>query len=173
MGATIDASGEPGSQLRWRLALCAVDRLFSALGLSLEEKRNLAREMARARRQDFVVDRTYKDQVAHKFRDQRQTLAKLLRIAGAANDLLPTTALAALSRYSARLRVIRTQLESLHRAGKLATGVPDLAFNFAHMHFNRMFRSRHQEQEALVCELLSRAYDSELARSPSPVDLVS
>jgi hypothetical protein len=36
-----------------------------------------------------------------------------------------------------------------------------------------MFRSRHQEQEAVVCELLSRAYDSELARSPSPVDLVS
>jgi hypothetical protein len=33
------------------------------------------------------------------------------------------------------------------------------------MHFNRMFRSRHQEQEAVVCELLSRAYASALARS--------
>jgi hypothetical protein len=32
------------------------------------------------------------------------------------------------------------------------------------MHLNRMFRSCHREQEAVLCELLNRAYASGLGR---------
>lgn len=105
----------------------------------------------------FVVDGTYKNQMARKFRAQGRTLADLLQ-KDAANALVPAAALAALSRLAASLQPVRMQLEDLRQTGKLTRSVPELAFSFAHMHLNRMFRSRHHEQEAVAGELLRRAY---------------
>jgi thiopeptide-type bacteriocin biosynthesis protein len=131
--------------------------------------------MARARQQDFVVDQSYKRQTGQKFRDHRQNLAELLREAGAepfrsdARDganrgLVPAAAIRALSCFSSRLAFVRGRFEDLRQAGELTMSVPELASSFVHMHLNRMFRSRHQEQERMVCEFLSRTYASVLAR---------
>jgi thiopeptide-type bacteriocin biosynthesis protein len=161
--------------LRWQLACCGVDRLLSALGLALNEKEALAKNMARAREQQFVIDQDYKQQMAQTFRAHRQTLAALVAdgeagksVAPAAGvssaAIIPDKAIAALARYSARLQPIRQQLENLQQRNELLQPVSDLAANFAHMHLNRMFRSRHHEQEAVVCDLLSRTYASMLAR---------
>ena len=163
------------ADLRWQLACCGVDRLLSTLGLALEEKESLARNMARAREQQFVIDQDYKQQMAQTFRTQRQTLSALIaefetgKTVGQAAEadkaaIIPEKAVAALERYSARLQTIREQLENLQKAKELGQPIPDLAANFAHMHLNRMFRSRHHEQEAVVCDLLSRTYASMLAR---------
>jgi thiopeptide-type bacteriocin biosynthesis protein len=163
------------ADLRWQLACCGVDRLLSALGLALEEKESLARNMARAREQQFVIDQDYKQQMAQTFRVHRQTLAALVadgeagKTVGQAAEaskpaIIPEKAIAALARYSARLQPIREQLENLQQSNKLTLPIPDLAANFAHMHLNRMFRSRHHEQEAVVCDLLSRTYASMIAR---------
>jgi lantibiotic biosynthesis protein len=161
-------SGDEGAQLRWQLALCAVNRLLSALGLSIEEKKTLAGEMARVQRQEFFADEAYKRQVARKFRDHRNILERLLQIAGDESDLLPGAAIAALSRFSSRLIPIHNRFEELRHAGQLTRTVPELASSFAHMQFNRLFRSRHHEQEAVAYELLSRSYASAFARSFSP-----
>lgn len=167
-------NGDAGAQLRWQLALCGVHRLLSGLGLSLEEKRIAGGEMARIRQQSFVVDLSYEQQMAEKCRGQRHALAALLDARDdMASRLISSVAVAALSRYSSRLEPIRGRLEDLRRAGRLTKPVPELAVEFAHMHLNRMFRTRHHEQEAVVCELLRRAYasaggDRSGAANPSP-----
>ncbi|MFI5105492.1 MAG: thiopeptide-type bacteriocin biosynthesis protein, partial [Terriglobales bacterium] len=163
------------ADLRWQLACCGVDRLLSALGLALEEKEFVARNMARAREQQFVIDQDYKQQMAQTFRVHRQTLSALITegeagktVAHAADSskpaIIPEKAFAALERYSARLQTIRGQMENLQNAKELGQPIPDIAASFVHMHLNRMFRSRHHEQEAVVCDLLSRTYASMLAR---------
>lgn len=162
-------NGDAGAQLRWQLALCGVRRLLSGLGLSLEEKRIAGGEMARIRQQSFVVDLSYEQQMAEKCRGQRHALAALLDARDdMASRLISSVAVAPLSRYSSRLGPIRGRLEDLRRAGRLTKPVPELAVEFAHMHLNRMFRTRHHEQEAVVCELLRRACASALARGGKP-----
>jgi thiopeptide-type bacteriocin biosynthesis protein len=167
-------SSDFSSDLRWQLALSAVDCLLTALGLTLEEKKTLAVNMARWREQDFAVDEGYKRQVARKFRDHRQALSALLTEAEAGTGLdhqprtvasiVPGEALRALKRYSSGVRLLRERLEDVRQAGKLTQTIPDLASSLVHMHLNRMFRSCHREQEAVLCELLNRTYAAKLGR---------
>ena len=167
-------SSDLSADLRWQLALSAVDCQLTALGLNLDEKRTFTANMARWREQDFVVDEVYKRQVARKFRDYRQALGALLTEVeertgprpGSKTDaaIVPDPALSALARYSAGVRRVRDQLEEIRQAGKLTCTIPDLASSLVHMHLNRMFRSCHREQEAVLCELLSRTYAARLGR---------
>jgi thiopeptide-type bacteriocin biosynthesis protein len=166
-----------GAELRWQLACCGVDRLLSALGLTLKERESLTREMARAREQEFVVDQDYKQQLAQTFRTHRHAVAALLAeveqvetFGGAAETpgpaLLPAEALSAFAKYTARLQPICRQFEQQHQASELTKTIADLALSFAHMHLNRILRSQHLQQEAVICDLLSRTYASRLARRP-------
>jgi class I lanthipeptide synthase len=168
-------SGDFGADLRWQLALSAVDSQLTALGLKLDEKKALTANMARWREQDFVVNETYKRQVARKFRDYRQALGALLieveegagPRTGSKTDaaIIPAPALNALALYSAGVRHVREQLEEIRRAGQLTCTIPELASSLVHMHLNRIFRSCHREQEAVLCELLNRAYASRLGQA--------
>jgi thiopeptide-type bacteriocin biosynthesis protein len=168
-----------GADLRWQLACCGVHRLLSALGLALKEKESLARQMAQAREQEFVVDQDYKQQLAQTFRAHRHTVAAVLAeteqaetygsaAESAAPALLPAAALGAFAKCSAGVQVVRRQFEHLRDNSELAKTIAELALSFAHMHLNRILRSQHLQQEAVVCDLLSRTYASKLARQLSP-----
>lgn len=171
-------SAKGGADLRWQLACCGVDRLLSALGLALKEKESLTRQMSRAREQEFVVDQDYKQQLAQAFRAHRHTVAAALAEAEqlerhgsaaepAAASLLPAEAVSAFAKYSAGLQPIRTRFEQLRENNELANTIADLALSFAHMHLNRILRSQHLQQEAVICDLLSRTYAAKRARRPS------
>jgi len=41
---------------------------------------------------------------------------------------------------------------------------PDLSISYVHMHLNRILRSCHLEQEAVICDFLARTYAARLAR---------
>ena len=136
----------------------------------------LARQMVQAREQEFVVDPDYKQQLAHAFRVLRHTVATALAAAEqakmsghaaetAGSTLLPAAALSAFAKYSAGVQAIGRQFAQLQQANELTNTIADLALSFAHMHLNRILRSQHLQQEAVVCDLLSRTYASILARS--------
>ena len=159
--------GDFGADLRWQLALGAVDRLLTALDLKLEERKAVVANIARWRERDFVVDEAYKRQIAGKFRDHRKSLAAILtEVEGGTGpsraSILPADALRALASYSAGVRLVRQKLEEVRMAGQLTRTIPELASSLVHMHLNRMFRSCHLEQEAVLCELLNRSYASRL-----------
>jgi len=160
-------AGSGGEDLRWQLAFCAADRLFQGLGLSLEQKKNETDRLARYREQAYVVDKLYKEQMARKFRDQRQTLAALLDATDTPTGVgvIPPQAVAAFSNFAAKLAPLRRQLEELELAGKLSRPMAEMAESFVHMHLNRMFRSSALTQETMVYEFLSRMYAAQLKKA--------
>jgi thiopeptide-type bacteriocin biosynthesis protein len=160
-------SGDDGAQLRWQLAFCGVDRWLTALGLDLTEKNKLAASMRASREQDYIVDQTYREQIARKFRsdDPRNTLLAILSGEGTgAGQLFPEEAMSSFARFSALLEEAREQLKALERAGQLTRTIPELAVSFVHMHLNRLLRASHLAQEAVLFDFLARTYAAKLAQ---------
>lgn len=159
-------AGDAGAQLRWQLALRGADRLLAGLGFSTGEKKALAEQMRAAREQAWVADDAYRQQVARKARSSsmRQILAAVLNDSGGDDKVFPREARPAFDRFSGALPIIRRQWEDLRRTGQLTSTIPELAASLVHMHWNRMLRSCHHEQEAVLCDLLVRTYAAQLAR---------
>jgi thiopeptide-type bacteriocin biosynthesis protein len=163
--------GDADAQLRWQLAFCGADRILTGLNFSTKDKKTLAEHMRASREQAWVVDETYRAQLARTFRSgqMRQTLNAILGAldndtGNTGGSVLPHEAVSAFRRFSDRLQVIRKQWEDLQQAGQLTSTTSELAENIVHMHLNRMLRSCHHEQETVLYDFLVRTYATKLAR---------
>jgi thiopeptide-type bacteriocin biosynthesis protein len=156
-----------GAKLRWQVALHGIDRLFSGLGFGVETKKKLVESLRQSREQEWIVDESYRRTLAAKAREAevRQALTAFTRPMGGRPTLLPEEAEFALTRFSAGLQPIREQLEGLIRAGELKVSLYELAASYVHMHLNRMLRSSHHQQEAVLFDFLARAFATCLART--------
>jgi lantibiotic biosynthesis protein len=159
-----DLTGDAGAELRWRVALRGVDLLFDDLGLTLEQKRDIARRAQRGYGQEFGADGAFQHEVSRLYRRERAAVEALLD-----PHSEPPAELAAsikrLHRRSAVLALPARELRAAAEAGRLTTSLPELAMSLAHMHVNRMLRSAQRAQELVIYELLGRAYSSQAARS--------
>jgi thiopeptide-type bacteriocin biosynthesis protein len=156
-------AGDEGLTWRWKLALCGVDLLLDALGLTLQQKGAWARQRRDSFAREFRVDSRLRQQLGDKYRSERHALDDLLRLARGP-EAAQYPALRALRRRSDSITVIAQQLENLDCAGRLGVAIEDLASGYAHMHVNRLLRSAHRFQELAIYELLDRTYRSQLAR---------
>jgi thiopeptide-type bacteriocin biosynthesis protein len=156
-------SGDAGLDLRWRMAMAGMDLLFEDLGLTLDEKRTLARRQREGFGREFAVDGTFRGQVGQRYRAERTHLEALLD-PGQGPPAPLATGLEALHRRSLQLIPVTDELRRLARAGRLSTPMTDLAASFAHMHVNRLLRSAHRAQELVLYELLDRAYSARAGR---------
>jgi thiopeptide-type bacteriocin biosynthesis protein len=155
--------GDEGAELRWRLALCGADRLLSGLGFGDAETKALVEQLQASREQTWTADGSYRQQVAHVFRSVhgRETLAAMLDDPA---STLPPEALGAFQRYASRLQSFHDAWQDLERVGRLTAPVPEIAASLVHMHLNRLLRSCHLQQEAVICDFLCRLYATRLAR---------
>jgi thiopeptide-type bacteriocin biosynthesis protein len=156
-------SGDAGLDLRWRLAMAGIDLLFEDLGLTLEEKRSMARRAREGFGREFGVDGNFRGQVSQRYRAERVRLEALLD-PGQAPPAPLAAGLEALRRRSLQLAPMTAELRQLNQAGRLSATLADLARSFAHMHVNRLLRSAHRAQELVLYELLDRAYSSRAGR---------
>jgi thiopeptide-type bacteriocin biosynthesis protein len=156
-------SGDAGLDLRWRLALCGIDLLFEDLGLTLEEKRSLARRAREGFGREFGIDGNFRRWVSQRYRAERRQLEALLDPGQAPPPPL-AAGLDALRRRSLRLAPVAAELRQLDQAGRLSATMADIAMSYAHMHANRLLRSAQRAQELVLYELLERAYGSQAAR---------
>jgi class I lanthipeptide synthase len=156
-------SGDAGLDLRWRLAMAGIDLLFEDLGLTLEEKRSLARRAREGFGREFGIDGNFRGQVSQRYRAERAPLEALLD-PGQAPPAPIAVGLEALRRRSLQLAPVTAELRQLGQAGRLSTTMADLARSVAHMHVNRLLRSAHRAQELVLYELLDRAYSSQAGR---------
>lgn len=156
-------SGDAGLDLRWRLGLRGIDLLFDDLGLTLEDKRSLAREAREGYGLEFGMDGPFRGRVGERFRRERAGLEAVLD-----SDQEPPAPLApgleALRRRSLQIAPVAAELRQLARAGSLSVTMTDLASSYAHMHVNRLLRSAQRAQELVLYELLDRLYASQAAR---------
>jgi thiopeptide-type bacteriocin biosynthesis protein len=156
-------SGDAGLDLRWRLAMAGVDLLFEDLGLTLEEKRSVARRAREGFGQEFGIDGNFRGRVSQRYRAERARLEALLD-PGQAPPAPLAAGLEALRRRSLQLAPMTAELRQLSQARRLSATPADLARSFAHMHVNRLLRSAHRAQELVLYELLDRAYSSRAGR---------
>ena len=71
---------------------------------------------------------------------------------------------AVLDRRSNAASPVAAKLHHHDRMGRLTTTVFDNALSMLHMHANRLLRSAHRLQEAVLYDFLSRDWDRQLAR---------
>jgi thiopeptide-type bacteriocin biosynthesis protein len=157
--------GDAGADLRWRVALRGIDKLFDDLGLTLDQKRAIARQARRGYGSEFGVDGDFSREVSRRYRHERASVQALLEPHQDPPASLAAS-LQALHRRSAVLAPVAQELRAAAEAGRLSVDLSDLAISLAHMHVNRMLRSAHRAQELVLYELLDRAYTSQVARRP-------
>jgi lantibiotic biosynthesis protein len=156
-------SGDAGLDLRWRLAMCGIDLLFEDLGLTLEEKRSVARRARAGFGEEFGVDGNFRGRVSRRYMAERARLEALLD-PGQAPPAPLAAGVEALRRRSLRLAPAAAELRQLGQAGRLSATLTDIAMSYAHMHVNRLLRSAQRAQELVLYELLDRAYSSQAGR---------
>jgi lantibiotic biosynthesis protein len=156
-------TGDAGAELRWRVALRGVDLLFDDLGLTLDQKRAIARRARRGYGSEFGADGDFSREVSRRYRQERASVEALL---DPYRDPPPELAasLQALHQRSIALASVTQDLRALADAGRLSVDLSELAMSLAHMHVNRMLRSAQRAQELVLYELLDRAYSSQAAR---------
>lgn len=159
-------SGDAGLDLRWRLALRGIDRLFDDLQFTLEEKRFITRKARDGYGREFGADGNFRGQVGQRYRTERSSLEALFDpVRKTSTQLVP--GLKALRRRSLRLAPTATELRRLAHTGRLPVTMADVAISYAHMHVNRLLRSAQRAQELVLYELLDRFYASQAGRSSS------
>jgi thiopeptide-type bacteriocin biosynthesis protein len=155
--------GDAGAELRWRVALRGIDLLFDDLGLTLEQKRVIARRARGGYGSEFGVDGTFSREVSRRFRQERSSVEAVLDShRKPPPELAPS--LRVLHWRSIVLAPAAQELRALADAGRLSVDLSELAISLAHMHVNRMLRSAQRAQELVLYELLDRAYSSQAAR---------
>lgn len=151
--------GDVGADLRWRVALTGIDRLFDDLGMTGAQKRATARLARHGYEREFGTDGAFQKAVGGRFRDQRQYLEAVLDLAlPTPPELAPS--LRALARRSAALGSVTPEITAMADSGALRVRVTDLALSFAHLHVNRLLRSAQRAQELVLYEILDRHYSS-------------
>lgn len=156
-------SGDAGLDLRWRIALCGMELLFDDFGLTLEEKRLVARESREGFGREFAIDGNFRGRVGERFRLERARLEALFD-PGAERPEKLAPGLEALRHRSLRIAPLTAELRHLMRTGGLSVPMTDLATSYAHMHVNRLLRSAQRAQELVLYEFLERLYTSRAAR---------
>jgi thiopeptide-type bacteriocin biosynthesis protein len=156
--------GDAGTDVRWRIALRAIDDMLDDLGLAFEDKRKLIRRSRDGLASEFQAGVLTHRALGQRYREERASLHALLdRSADGASPLAP--ALAVLAERSVRLREIAVDLAAAERSGELGRPVLDIAGTFVHMTVNRLLRSAVRAQEHVIYDLLDRCYESRAARA--------
>jgi thiopeptide-type bacteriocin biosynthesis protein len=156
-------SGDAGLDLRWRLAMRGMDLLFDDLGLTLEEKRSVARRAREGYGREFGIDGNFKGRVSQRYRAERARLEALLD-PGQDPPAPLVAGLEALRRRSLQHAPVTAELRRLSQAGRLSAPLAGIAMSYAHMHVNRLLRSAQRAQELVLYELLDRAYSTQAGR---------
>ena len=151
--------GDEGLDARWRLALAGTDALLGDFGFDDHARQAWARQRRDAFAREFRIDGPVRGRIGERFRRERHDLEALLD--GTDPDHWLRPGLDILRRRSDMLAPICTEI----RARGLDVGA--LAAGYAHMHANRLLRSAHRAQEAVIFDLLHRLYSARLARAGS------
>jgi thiopeptide-type bacteriocin biosynthesis protein len=153
--------------VRWRLALCGVDRLLNDFGLHLTGKLQLVQRLREAYGREFQIAAECERQLSVKYRDVRRAVESLVAAAGEPGQVgLP--GLDIFRQRSATIAPYIAELKHRERAGRLSQALYQLAASCVHMHTNRLLQSAGRAQECVIYDYLRRCYTSRLARQDTP-----
>lgn len=153
--------GDAGADMRWRMALRGIDELFDDFGLTLAQKREIARRCRHGYGREFAAGGGFQHAISARFRRERPRL-ELLFSPDASSVPEAAGCIRALDYRSAAIAGAAERI--LAAVGGDAARLAELAVSLAHMHVNRLLRSAQRAQELVLYEMLDRLYASRAAR---------
>jgi thiopeptide-type bacteriocin biosynthesis protein len=141
-------SGDAGSDLRWRLMIAGIDRLFADFGLDLAARLRLAEQSRDSFAGQFHFD-AVRDRLATRLRPVRASLQDILE-----------SHIPALDQRSAAIVPLANDL----RRTRLTMPIDAIVSSLAHMFVNRLARSAGPEHELVLYDYLAQLYRSRVAR---------
>lgn len=162
-------SGDAGADARWRLTLRGIDQLLDDLGFDLAERLAIMRRCRDAFAAEHRVDASvfFQRGLGDKYRKERVPLEALLdRARDAESDLSP--GLERIAARSAANAPIVAELRAAEQRRALTMPLAELVPSYIHMHANRLIRSAQRAHELVLYDLLTRLYESKVARARKP-----
>lgn len=160
----LDALDATTGDDRWRAGALSVDRVLDDLGLTLDQKATLLRDLREGFGREFHVDADFRRALGAKLRPHERALDALLASGPEAGTPLAAVD-AALRLRRRRSRALMTRLGRLEARGALDTPRVALAPSYVHMTLNRLFRSEQRLHELVLYDFLAARYRARLARA--------
>lgn len=155
--------GDEGEDIRWVLAIRAVDSLLCDFEFTLDRKKVLMENLKVGFAHEFNMDKNLKIQVDKKFRKHRSSVESILSAKTEdENDLKPLFDL--LEKKSKDIAPFVNQILLLNEKEQLAMPLEDLLASYIHMLLNRLFKNKQRLHEMVVYDFLWRTYRSDIAR---------
>lgn len=156
--------GDEGERIRWLFGLRAVDSLLENFAYSMEEKYDLVTRLRENFGMEFGMNRSLKQQLEKKFRNDRREITDLLnRNKDEENQMLPLFELID-SKFRAIDPIVKKLLTMYDNKTPAPFMLNDLIASYSHMLVNRLFKSKQRMQEMVIYDFLHRYYKSEIAR---------
>jgi class I lanthipeptide synthase len=156
--------GDLAASLRWRLCVRSFDVWLADFGFDVSQKYQFVTKALSNFPPALRQNKTLKIQLGARFRNERESLERLLE-SSASNDDHSAAALQLLAHRSNAATSVVAQLRSLEVKGLLTCPVSDLLPSYLHMSGNRLLRTFAPEHEFVVFDFLRRLYASRLARA--------
>jgi len=161
--------GDSGSEARWRLTLWGIDRMLDDFGFDPAGKLSFARHRKESFAQEFRLDKAKRIRLGNRFRKERSALETLFaadaKRDGVVHELEP--GLAALRARSGALHGIAERMRALVASRRMTISMENMVVSLTHMRANRLLRSAHRAQEAVLYDFLERIYEGRAARAKS------
>lgn len=138
----------------WLWSITVIEELLLAFSYPLERKVAMFKRLKEAFAQEFRVDKTLRRQLDSKYRQVRSAVEQAL-------------AQAATGPPPAALCAIVAGIKQVERQGLLEIELEQLLASYLHMLLNRLIPAEARLHELVLYDFLFRAYQSQLARSPS------
>lgn len=139
--------------LRWHLGVKGIDWIMSDFDLTLPQKRAFAEECQLGFFEEFGIEKTSKEQLNQKFREEQQAI----------RDTLTSTDFDTIfEQYS--IKKLNFSVDKL----KKSPYFHQILGSVIHLFVNRLFISQHRQHELVLYHFLTRYYISEISREPKP-----
>jgi lantibiotic biosynthesis protein len=156
--------GDEREPIRWQWCMKLIDTYLNDFGYDLTQKRDLMEVMKTNFAREFKVDKNLKMQIDQRFRDNRQTIERILD-----NSLTET------HEYAALFEAIILKSNALSEiVPKIKALKPEKDWNkylsdTIHMSVNRTISDNQRTHELVIYDFLYRYYHAELAKSKKGV----
>ncbi|MDZ7898153.1 MAG: lantibiotic dehydratase [Arcicella sp.] len=152
--------GDEREPIRWQWCMKLIDAYLDDFGYNLVQKRNLLEMMKTSFAREFRVDKNLKMQIDQRFRDNRQTIERILD--NSLNDSHEYAPLfEAILFKSKALAEIIPKIKDL----KPENDWNKYLSNTIHMSVNRTISDNQRTHELVIYDFLYRYYQAELAKS--------
>lgn len=156
---------EESENFRWMWAMKSIDELFNSFGLSLRDKFRLTDNFRESFSREFTVDRNLKGQLDHKYRQHRGRMERWLTNEGLLlEDPDELSAIRCLFERTKEMIPIAFSLKALESRSAMEVSLDALIGSLVHMAINRVITSKPRLHELIIYDLMSRLYQSRLAR---------